>query len=250
VVNLSQESPQKDSWVETPQAAIEKMLTLHQHGADFIDVGARSSFSKSPELDDSIEAQRLESFFSIPRPNSFVPMSLDTWSHSNASRYLSSIAALNYTSTDFPDSFIDELANTGCPVVLNYLPAANPYALRKTAYTPPSVNLMLDYFAVTVHDLQNRGVKVMAIDPNLGMWHPDTPNELKPIFQRQIIEALPEVKKIAPAFIVAPRTNGLLNTELVELILSKGVDFVRTHDVVALKAIMKRFDSLKTLSYT
>ena len=241
VVNLSQESPQKDAWVETPQEAIQKMAELQRLGADYIDVGARSSFSQSAELDDSVEAQRLELFFSTPRPENFVPISLDTWSDTNAGLYLSSISVLNYTSTYFPDSLISELANTGCPLVLNYLPAANPYALRKTAYTAPSIQAIVDYFSATVPSLEKKGVNILAIDPNLGMWHPETPNELKPVFQKKIIEAIPEVKKIAPVFIVAPRTNGSLNIDLVELILSKGVDFIRTHDVVALKDVIERF---------
>lgn len=243
VVNLSQESPQKDSCVETPQEAIHKMVDLQRLGADYIDIGARSSYSKSEELDDMIEGERLALFFSADRPENFIPMSLDTWSDENACKYLSSISALNYTSTYFPDSLISELANTGCPLVLNYLPAANPYALRKIAYSAPSIKQIMDYFSVTVPYLEKKGVKILAIDPNLGMWHPETPNELKPVFQKQIIEAIPEVKKIAPVFIVAPRTNGLLNTELVELILSKGVDFIRTHDVLVLKDVIQRFES-------
>jgi len=241
VVNLSQESPQKDAWVETPQEAIRKMAELQRLGADYIDVGARSSFSQSAELDDSIEARRLELFFSTPRPENFVQLSLDTWSDTNACQYLSSISVLNYTSTYFPDSLISELANTGCPLVLNYLPAANPYALRKTVYTAPSIQAIVDYFSATVPYLEKKGVNILAVDPNLGMWHPETPNELKPVFQKKIIEAIPEVKKIAPVFIVAPRTNGSLNIDLVELILSKGVDFIRTHDVVALKDVIERF---------
>lgn len=244
VVNLSQESPQKDAWVETPKEALLKMLELQSLGADYIDLGARSSYSKSAELDDQVEAQRLESFFSVARPRDFVPMSLDTWSDANACKYLSSISVLNYTSTYFPDTLISALAKTGCPLVLNYLPAANPYALRTISYRPPSIQTVIDYFSRTVPYLENRGVKILAIDPNLGMWHPDTPNELKPHFQQKIIESIPEIKKIAPVFIVAPRTNGLLNIDLVELILSKGVDFIRTHDVVRLKEVIARFGTI------
>ena len=241
VVNLSKESPQKDSWVATPIEAIQKMLELQQLGADYIDLGARSSFSASLELDDQTEQERLELFFATDRPKDFISISLDTWSDKNASRYLGSIAVLNYTSTYFPAELISELANTGCPLVLNYLPAANPYALRKTTYSPPSMKGIVDYFSATVPYLEKKGVNILAIDPNLGMWHPETPNELKPVIQKQIIEAIPEIKKIAPVFIVAPRTNNLLNIELVELILSQGVDFIRTHDVVALNETMHRF---------
>ena len=242
VVNLSKESPQQDAWVSTPQEAIQKMLALQQLGADYIDLGARSSFSKSPELDDSIEQERLELFFSTPRPENLISISLDTWSDANASRYLRSIAALNYTSTYFPESFISELADTGCPLVLNYLQAANPYSLRKISYSPPSIKAIIDYFNTTVPYLEKKGVKILAIDPNLGMWHPQTPNELKPIIQKLIIEAIPEIKKIAPVFIVAPRTNNLLNIELVELILTHGVDFIRTHDLVDLKNTIHYFN--------
>jgi hypothetical protein len=40
-------------------------------------------------------------------------------------------------------------------------------------------------------------------------------------------------------FIVAPRTKGVLNVELVELIISKGIDFLRTHDLVSVKKLIK-----------
>ena len=240
VVNLSQESPQKDSLVNGPQEVIQKMLALQKLGADYVDLGARSSFSKSNELCDQTEAERLELFFSTPRPKNLIPMSLDTWSDINACRYLNQLDVLNYTSTDFPDYLLCELATTGCPLVVNYLAAANPYALRKIPYSPPSIRAIMEYFGAVVPYLKSIGIKILAIDPNLGMWHPETPDEQKPLFQREIIEIIPELKKIAPVFIVAPRTNGALNTYLVELILSKGVDYVRTHDVVALKDIMGR----------
>ena len=239
VVNLSEESPQKDSLAKTPQEAIQKMIELQRLGANYIDVGARSSFSKSDELDETIEGDRLRQFFATPRPSNLLPLSLDTWSVTNARKYLSQLGALNYTSTYFPDELIGDLASTGCPLVMNYLAAENPYALRKIPYTPPSTEAMVEYFHVTVPYLEKRGVKILAIDPNLGMWHPETPNELKPILQRSIIEAIPEIRKIAPVFIVAPRTNGVLNQELVELLLSKGVDFIRTHDLSALLELMR-----------
>ena len=240
VINLSKESPQQDSWVATPKDAIQKMLGLQQLGADYFDIGARSSFSNSVELDDSIEQERLESFFATPRPKCLASISLDTWSDINASKYLPNIAVLNYTSTYFPEALTSELANTGCPLIVNYLPAANPYALRKITYSPPSITAIVDYFRVTVPYLEKKGVKILAIDPNLGMWHPQTPHELKPILQKKIIEAIPELKKIASVFIVAPRTNNLLNIELTQFILSQGVNFIRTHDLVALKAIIHR----------
>ena len=235
VINLSKESPQQDTWVATPKDAIQRMLELQQLGADYIDVGARSSFSKSLEIDESIESQRLDPFFAMLLPHCFASISLDTWSDTNELKYLPYISVLNYTSTYFPEALISELANTGCPLILNYLPAANPYALRKKTYFPPSINAIVDYFSVMVPYLEKKGLNILGLDPNLGMWHPETPNELKPIIQKKIIEGIPEFKKIAPVFIVAPRKNNLLNTELIELILSMGVDYIRTHDLVALK---------------
>ena len=247
VINLSKESPQHDSWVASPKEAIQKMRMLQQLGADYIDVGARSSFSKSLEIDDSVEQQRLESFFAMPRPECLALISLDTWSYTNASKYLQNIAVLNYTSTYFPEALTSELANTGCPLILNYLPAANPYALREMSYAPPSIKDIINYFSSTISCLEKKGVNILAIDPNLGMWHPQTPNNLKPIFQKKIIEIIPELKKLASVFIVAPRTNNFLNVELVELILSQGVDFIRTHDLVVLKEIINRFRGTRTL---
>jgi len=239
VLNLSYESPQKDAYAKSPADAINKMEVLQQLGADYIDLGARSSFSKSEPLDDTIEFERLASFFSIPRKEGFIPLSLDTWSDINACKFLTQIDVLNYTSTSFPDKLISDLKNTHCKIILNYLPAENPYKLRKISYSPPSVEAIFEYFKVMVTKLEKKGVDVLAIDPNLGMWHPEVPDDLKPVFQREIIEAIPKLKKLAPVFIVAPRTKGVLNVELVELIISKGIDFLRTHDLVSVKKLIK-----------
>jgi len=239
VVNLSKESPQKDSHAQSPADALNIMRVLQQMGADYVDLGARSSYSKSEQLDDKIEFERLDSFFAIPRSEGFIPISLDTWSDVNACAFLSKIDVLNYTSTYFPDKLVSDLVSTGCSLVLNYLPATNPYELRKTDYTPPSTEAIFEYFNTMVPKLKKEGVKILAIDPNLGMWHPDVPEDLKPIFQRNIIETIPKLKKLAPVFIVAPRTKGFLNIELVELIISKGVEFLRTHDLVAIKEVIR-----------
>jgi len=241
VLNLSHESPQKDAYVKSPADAVRKMEILQQGGADYIDVGARSSFAKSEPLDDAIERERLGSFFSFPRAEGLLPLSLDTWSATTASSFLTQIDVLNYTSTDFPDTLIKDLVTTRRKVILNYLPAANPYELRRMSYFPPSTQAIFEYFKAMLARLEKRGVQVLAIDPNLGMWHPDVPEELKPVFQREIIEAIPNLKKLAPVFIVAPRTKGVLNVALVELILSKGIDFLRTHDLVSVKELIEKF---------
>jgi dihydropteroate synthase len=240
VLNLSFESPQKDAYAKNPADAINKMQILQQLGANYVDIGARSSFSKSEPLDDRIEYERLASFFSTPRAEGSIPLSLDTWSDINACKFLNQIEVLNYTSTYFPDKLISDLKNAHCKIVLNYLPAANPYALRKICYAPPSTKAILEYFEITINNLEKKGVEILAIDPNLGMWHPKTPEDLKPVFQKEIIQAIPQLKNLAPVFIGAPRTNGVLNVALVELILSKGVDFLRTHDLVAVTEIMKK----------
>ena len=73
VVNLSEESPQKDSLAKTPQEAIQKMIELQELGANYVDIGARSSFSKSDELDEAIEGERLSQFFATTHPGTLAP---------------------------------------------------------------------------------------------------------------------------------------------------------------------------------
>lgn len=241
VLNLSHESPQKDAYASSTADVVSKMKILQQLGADYIDVGARSSFAKSEPLDDAIELERLTSFFAIPRAEALIPISLDTWSARNACSFLTQINILNYTSTYFPDTLVSDLVNTHRKLILNYLPAANPYELRKIGYSPPSTQAIFEYFKAMVARLEKKGVQILAIDPNLGMWHPEVPEDLKPVFQREIIEAIPKLKKLAPVFIVAPRTKGVLNVALVELIISKGIDFLRTHDLVSVKELIEQF---------
>lgn len=240
VINLSKESPQSDSVVTSAQLAFDKIKLLLAQGADFIDIGGRSSGSKTVMVDDSVEQSRLDPVFQLIKQDAALPISLDTWSVQTALKHLDNIQVLNYTSTYYPETLLQALSKSKCKVVVNYSAAENPYALRSAIYKPFDIKRVLGYFETTLEILNKKGVKVLAIDPNLGVWHSQVPNEDKPAIQRMIIEHIPEFKKLAPVFIVAPRivapnTRGHLNMDLTKLIIKNGVDFIRTHDLEEIK---------------
>ncbi len=239
VVNLSKESPQTSAFVESSQSAFDKINFLFSKGTDYVDIGGRSSYSQSIMIDEALEQKRLTPLFELLKQHNIGSISLDTWSAETALRYLNGIAVLNYTSTEFTQPLITALADSEVKLVINYLYASNPYALRTAPYRAFELQLILDYFAEKVHRLTQQGVAVLAIDPNLGMWHPAVPNEKKTEIQQQIIECIPQLKKLAPVFIVAPRTAGSLNTTLTELIIEKGADFLRTHDLEHVQGLVQ-----------
>lgn len=239
VVNLSAESPQSDAFCASPQMAAEKVQYLLGLGADFVDLGARSSFSKSLMIDDLTEQRRLEQFFCLVNRKSRKHLSLDTWSTNTAIKYLNDINILNYTSTQFPEELLIALAQSQVKIIINYLPANNPYSLRSSARVDFNLNLVLDYFHKIIQLLISKGVHILAIDPNLGVWHPSVPNSETAELQQQIIEQIPALKKLAPVFIMAPRTSGALNINLTKLIISQQADFIRTHDLAAVLNLIK-----------
>lgn len=243
VVNLSNDSPQSDSVVATAKLAIEKIKNLLAQGADFVDIGGRSSGSKTEMISDKTEQKKLEPVFKLIRQEHNLPLSLDTWSAETAIKYLNDIQILNYTSTYFPEALLRAMSHSKCRVVVNYSPAQNPYALRSAIYKPFNINDVMSYFETTLELLHRNKVNVLAIDPNLGVWHPKVANTDKPNIQRMIIEHIPEFKKLAPVFIVAPRIvapniRGSLNIDLTKLIISSGVDFIRTHDLEQIKTYL------------
>lgn len=238
VVNLSMESPQSDSIIHSPVDALSKIKNLLTTGADFVDIGGRSSGSKTTMISAGIEQARLAAVFQLIREQKLTGLSLDTWSAETALTFLNDVEIINYTSTHFPDNFLSELANTGRKLILSYLPAENPYALRTTPCLMFDIDRVLLFFKKTLSFLQKRQIDVLAIDPNLGMWHPLVPDADKPGIQKMIIDHIPVFQKIAPVFIVAPRFAGTLNIELTKSILKQKVDFIRTHDLQKLQELL------------
>ena len=239
VVNLSEESPQADAVVTSADEAVLKVKQLFALGADFIDIGGRSSYSKSLMIDDITEQRRLYPFFELTKQQAIRQLSLDTWSIQTALMYMDHIDVLNYTSTEFPQSLLTALAHSKVKIIINYLSASNPYTLRTTPCQDFNIDLVVAYFEKTIKLLNKNGVGILAIDPNLGMWHPLVPNAQKAVIQKQIIDHIPLLKTLAPVFIVAPRTAGSLNSELTQQIISKGADFIRTHDLVQLQRLIE-----------
>ena len=240
VINLSEESPQIDALVTTSEAAILKTKQLFALGADFIDIGGRSSFSKSLMIDDATEQRRLSPFFALAKQHAIRRLSLDTWSAQTAIAYLDRIDVLNYTSTQFPSSLVTALANAEIKIIISYLSANNPYALRTAPCLDFNIDLVLAYFEKTIKFLNKKGVSILAIDPNLGIWHPAVPDEKIAGIQQQIIDHIPLLKTLAPVFIVAPRTAGALNIELTQRIVSQGTDFIRTHDLAQVNLLIEK----------
>lgn len=243
VLNLSNESPQSDSVITSANLAFQKIKSLIASGADYVDIGGRSSGSKTKIIDDITEQNRLEPVFQFTRNEKNLPLSLDTWSIDTALKHLNDIKILNYTSTYFPESFLESVSNSKCQLVINYSSAKNPYELRTAPYKPFDINDVISYFEKTLEKLQKYGVKVLAIDPNLGVWHAKVANADKPDIQKMIIEHIPKFKKLAPVFIVAPRivsenSKGTLNVDLTKLIISNGVSFIRTHDLEQIKSFV------------
>lgn len=245
VLNLSAESPQSDSVVSSAHAACARIHNLLDAGADFVDIGGRSSGSKTIMISDELEQSRLKAVFDLTDSAEILPLSLDTWSPETAIKFLNKIQVLNYTSTDFPEPFLHAVSAAKCKLVLNYSSALNPYALRSAECKPFNQDEVVRYFENKLELLQKNGVNVLAIDPNLGVWHRDVANAEKPQLQRKIIECIPTLKKIAPVFIVAPRivavnSPGTLNLELTKMILNQGVDYIRTHDLPQIKTLIQR----------
>ncbi|MDF1757909.1 MAG: dihydropteroate synthase [Legionellaceae bacterium] len=238
VVNISNESLQTDSIVLESNEVIKKVNFLFENGADFIDLGGRSTCYNKVMIDDETEQQRLKPILSLLEQHHMSPISLDTWSFDTALTFLEQFDVLNYTGTCFPNHFVSELANSKCPVILNFLRADNPYELRKQPYKPFQILDIIRYFQDKVEFLQKKGVNILAIDPNWGVWHPDTPELEKPSIRQKIIEHIGVLREIAPVFIGTPRRDGVLNVEIAKMIISHNVDFIRTHDIQQLKGLI------------
>ncbi len=231
VVNLSPESPNKDSVAADPDAAVARARRLLAEGAAIIDIGAQSSHFAAPLLPEEEEIARLVPAVEALKAAGML-VSVDTWRAPAARAALSAGADLVNDSDGFQDpAMIEALGEARRPIILPFVSGASPHDPAPFTFDDP-LAAMQPFFERALARATAAGLREIILDPGTGYVYPQVTAEEKVIYQRQVYRQLQRLRALGyPVLVALPRKQDpALTRELVQMIVENGADFVRAHE--------------------
>jgi dihydropteroate synthase len=242
VVNLSPESPNKDSVARDLDEAVARALRLTAEGAALIDVGAQSSHFGAPLLPEETEIARLVP--GIRELKERGPLvSVDTWRPAVARAALEAGADAINDSDGFQDPRMIELLSWArAPIILPFISGSSPHDPEPFSFDDP-IGAMLPFFDAALERAAAAGIEQIVLDPGTGYVYPQVTPEEKIAYQRIVYQNLHRFHALGrPVLVALPRKQDpALTRELVQMIVDNGADWVRAHEPrLAVEAAARR----------
>ena len=236
VINLSGESFYKGSVTE-PGNVVPAAEQMVAEGADFIDVGARSTWPLADKITKEEERRRLIPALEQLIGNVDVPISVDT-QYADLARKALEMGAhiINDVSGLSADPGMAEVVNEyGCPVVV--------MASDRVPGDMISMDAVMDSLGRIIKKAEDIGIAPgkIIIDPAIGKWVP----EKVPIYDLETIDQMERLKVFGKPVLAAisrksfigevldkPPADRLMGSIAATAIaVYKGAHIIRTHDV-------------------
>jgi dihydropteroate synthase len=254
-INLSRESFYKGSVTEQENVvpAAEQMVA---EGADFIDVGARSTWPLADKITKEEERRRLIPALEQLTGNLDVPISVDTQCADLASEALEMGARIiNDVSGLTADPGMAEVVHEyGCPVVVMASDRVPGDVIGMD-----SVMQSLDRIIKKAEDTSIAPEQII-IDPAIGKWVP----EKVPIYDFETIDQLERLKVFGKPVLAAISRKSLIGEVLdkppadrlmgsiaaTAIAVYKGAHIIRTHDVAGTVDAIRVAEAIKGRNIT
>ncbi len=251
IVNVTRDSFSDGGLAFEPQRAIERALFLMNQGAHAIDLGAASSHPDAENVAPAEEIRRLQPVLP-PLLQRGIPVSLDSyapevqaWGAGQGVSYLNDIHG-------FPDAATYPLLSrfAGRLIVMHSIQASGK-ATRVATDPREMVRRITDFFSERVRALVAAGVarERLILDPGMGFFLGTDPEaslavlralpELRATFRLPLLVSVSRKSFIGALTGKEPKERGA-GTLAAELFATEqGVDFIRTHDVGALRDALR-----------
>jgi dihydropteroate synthase len=232
VINCSPESFFHGSYAR-PGSILARAEEMVREGAEIIDIGARSTAPLSPNISEATEADRLSAAL-CEMDGSGIPVSVDTMHPSVLERALShDIHAANDISGLSHPAYARIVADAGLPSFL--------MASRSTKGDATSFGETLSHLALVVSRCQEAGISAYVLDPGIGLWNPARRTALDweicrnfehcSQFGRPLLAAVSRKTFLGEPGGRPPEQRLAASLGITALLIQKGADIVRTHDV-------------------
>jgi len=229
-MNVSPESPNKDSIAIGEEAVRRQAERLRDEGAHLVDVGGRSSHFAAGHVTTDEEIARVVPAIAAIKAATGLPVSVDTWEPKTMQAVIEAGADAINDADGFQDpAVIDVIANADVPVVVPFMNARTPREQFAVDPDDPMATL-LPWFDEAVKRLEKAGVSQPILDPGIAFQRQGWDLTTKDRWQRNVIAQLSRLKIYGlPVLIPLPsRTDPGETAELARNVMAERPDFVRT----------------------
>jgi dihydropteroate synthase len=246
VINCSPESFFPGSF-RSGKDISQRALEMISEGADIIDIGARSTSPASPPVSVSCETERMEAALQELEGTGAI-ISVDTMRPSVLNRCLKyDIHAVNDINGLADPEYARIFADSGLPGFL----MASVSSPGDSTDIPGTLKALEQ----VISRCEDRSIGEFVLDPGIGLWHPARNTELDwdlcrhfegfNTFHRPLLLAVSRKTFIGDLLSRKhPQERLAGSLALTTLLLRKGTDIVRTHDIKETRDAIRVYESI------
>jgi len=256
ILNVTPDSFHDGGHYTEPTAAVDRAGEMLSHGADIIDVGAASSRPGAEMISPELELERLEpAMYALREAFPDAIVSIDTTHAQVAEKMVTDFGAdlINDISAgDLDPAMFPMITKLKVPYIIMHMKGI-PGNMQLNPEYQNVTDEIIRYFSEKVHQLHQRGVSDVMIDPGFGFGKNLEHNyELLSqvsdfqMFQLPIVAGVSR-KSMISGLLGSSRNESLNGTTAVHMILlQKGVDIIRVHDVKEAAEAVTIFNETRT----
>ncbi len=247
IVNVTPDSFSDGGEAYTPEAALQKALSLAEAGADILDIGAVSTRPGAPEVPEAEELRRLlPALRKIRTALPDIPISIDTYRSTVARIALEEGADMinDISGGAFDPKLWEVVANYQVPYVLMHI-QGTPQTMQLNPTYTNAVEEVWQYFVQKLQELRSAGIEEVIVDPGFGFGKTVQHNY-------ELFRALPKFRRLGRPLLIGisrksmlwrplqatPQTVPWATAALQWEALRKGVHLLRVHDVAAARQLI------------
>lgn len=259
ILNVTSDSFSGDGLLNSPARAVAQALKMEEEGADMLDIGAESTRPGAREISIKEELRRLLPTLRKVRKGTRLPISIDTQNSETARAALEEGAQIiNDVSGLRKDPRLAEVVARSKAGLILMHSRGTPQTMKRLARYGDVVREVIRELKNGIRTAERAGIssKALVIDPGLG-FAKQGPQNMKLVrsIERFLEMGYPVCVGISrKSFIGAlvgrtPKERDLATTALHSLLIERGVNILRVHNVAAAKqAVLVTREFLKSNS--
>lgn len=255
ILNLTPDSFYDGGKYKVESDILNRVGTMLNHGATFIDIGGYSSRPGAVEVSEAEELNRVLPVIAL-LINHFpdVLISVDTFRSQVAKHSVEAGAALinDISAGKLDDKMLSMVGKMGVPYIMMHM-KGNPKTMQQLADYDDLVKEILTYFAERITAAKNEKINDIIVDPGFGFAKTVAQNfeflnkmELLQLTEKPILAGISR-KSMIYKTLNSTSKDALNGTTALHMVaLQKGAKILRAHDVKEAMECVTLYNRLKT----